>query len=226
MTVDMPDDPVRVLLVEDHASFRHALRAVFDLEDGLEIVGEVDDGALAAALAADAQPDVAVVDLDLPGIDGVGAIAAIRAGSPRTACVVLTALEDEAELGRAVEAGANAVLHKSVHIDHVIDVIRRAARGETVLTVEDATRWLRARGQSRDQHWRSELMRERITGREAEILSLLANGGTNPSIAAELGISPETVQTHVRNLLAKMDERSRLELVTTAIRLGLVAPPG
>lgn len=226
MTTDRADGTVRVLLVEDHASFRHALRAVFDLEDALEIIGEVDDGALAATLAADEQPDVAVVDLDLPGIDGVEAITAIRSGSPGTACVVLTALEDEAELGRAVEAGASAVLHKSVHIDHVIDVIRRAARGETVLGMEDATRWLRARGQHRDRHWRSQLMRERLTGREAEILSLLANGGTNQSIAAELGISPETVQTHVRNLLAKMDERSRLELVTTAIRLGLVDPPG
>jgi DNA-binding NarL/FixJ family response regulator len=214
-----------VLLVEDHASFRHALRAVFALEQDLLVVGEVEDGTQAAAAAAEHRPDVAVVDLDLPGADGIEALADIRQASPDTACVVLTALQDDAEMGRAVEAGAAAILHKSVEIDDLLQVIRRASTGMNLLSPNDTTRWLQARGRQRDLRWQTALLEQKLTRREREVLALLAHGGTNQSIARELVISPETVQTHVRNLMAKVDERSRLALVTTAIRLGIVDPP-
>jgi DNA-binding NarL/FixJ family response regulator len=216
---------LRVLLVEDHASFRHALRAVFALEQDLSVVAEVDDGTQAAAAAADHRPDVAVVDLDLPGADGIEALVDIRHASPDTACVVLTALQDDAEMGRAVEAGAAAILHKSVDIDDLLQVIRRASTGMNLLSPNDTARWLQARGRQRDQRWQTALLEQKLTRREREVLALLAHGGTNQSIAQELVISPETVQTHVRNLMAKVDERSRLALVTTAIRLGIVDPP-
>lgn len=216
---------LRVLLVEDHASFRHALRAVFALEQDLSIVAEIDDGTLAGAAAAEHQPDVAVVDLDLPGADGIEALAEIRLANPDTACVVLTALEDDAEMGRAVEAGAAAILHKSVDIEELLQVIRSASAGMSLLSPSDTTRWLQARGQARDRRWQTALLEQKLTRREREVLALLAHGGTNRSIARDLVISPETVQTHVRNLMAKVDERSRLALVTTAIRLGIVDPP-
>ena len=215
---------LRVLL-EDHASFRHALRAVFVLEEDLVIAAEAGDGRLAGAAAAEHQPDVAVVDLDLPGTDGIEAIDAIRRANPDTACVVLTALEDDAEMGRAVEAGAAAILHKSVDMEELLRVIRSAGTGVSLLSPNDVTRWLLARGEARDRRWRTALIEQRLTPREREVLTLLARGGTNQSIADELVISPETVQTHVRNLMAKVDERSRLALVTTAIRLGIVDPP-
>lgn len=216
---------LQVVLVEDHASFRHALRAVFALEEDLTVVAEVDDGTLAGPVAAEHRPDVAVVDLDLPGADGIEALAEIRAASPDTACVVLTALQDDAEMGRAVEAGAAAILHKSVDIEELLQVIRSASNGLSLLSPADMTRWLQARGQARDQRWRTALIEQKLTPREREVLALLAHGGTNQSIARVLVISPETVQTHVRNLMAKVDERSRLALVTTAIRLGIVDPP-
>ena len=216
---------LRVLLVEDHASFRHALRAVFALEEDLTIVAEADSGDLAGPAAAAHRPHVAVVDLDLPGADGIEALAEIRRLSPTTACVVLTALENDAEMGRAVEAGASAILHKSVDIDELLRVIRSASTGVSLLSPGDTARWLRARGELRDRRWQTALIEQRLTPREREVLALLARGGTNQSIADELVISPETVQTHVRNLMAKVDERSRLALVTTAIRLGIVDPP-
>jgi DNA-binding NarL/FixJ family response regulator len=217
--------PIRVLLVEDHASFRHALRAVFALEDDMDIVAEVASGDLAAGATRDYEPDVAVIDLDLPGSDGVAALFAIREVRPPTACVVLTALEDDAEMGRAVEAGAVAVLHKSVDIDELLEVIRQASHGASLLPTADTTRWLQARAEVRDRRWRTTLLEEKLTPREREVLSLLAQGGTNQTMGEDLSISPETVQTHVRNLMAKVDEGSRLALVTTAIRLGLVDPP-
>jgi DNA-binding NarL/FixJ family response regulator len=139
--------------------------------------------------------------------------------------VVLTALQDDAEMGRAVEAGAAAILHKSVDIEELLQVIRSASNGLSLLSPADTTRWLQARGQARDRRWRTALIEQTLTPREREVLALLAHGGTNQSIARELVISPETVQTHVRNLMAKVDERSRLALVTTAIRLGIVDPP-
>lgn len=216
---------IGVLLVEDHASFRHALRAVFALEDDLQLVAEVASGDLAQDAARDHEPDVAVIDLDLPGADGVAALFAIREVRPETACVVLTALEDDAEMGRAVEAGAVAVLHKSVDIGELLMVIRQASQGASLLPAADTTRWLQARAKVRDRRWRTALLEEKLTPREREVLTLLAQGGTNQTIAEDLSISPETVQTHVRNLMAKVDERSRLALVTTAIRLGLVDPP-
>jgi DNA-binding NarL/FixJ family response regulator len=128
-------------------------------------------------------------------------------------------------MGRAVEAGAAAILHKSVDIDELLGVIRRASTGMNLLSPTDTARWLQARGRQRDQRWQSALLEQKLTRREREVLALLAHGGTNQSIARELVISPETVQTHVRNLMAKVDERSRLALVTTAIRLGIVDPP-
>jgi DNA-binding NarL/FixJ family response regulator len=128
-------------------------------------------------------------------------------------------------MGRAVEAGAAAILHKSVEIDDLLQVIRRASTGMNLLSPNDTTRWLQARGRQRDLRWQTALLEQKLTRREREVLALLAHGGTNQSIARELVISPETVQTHVRNLMAKVDERSRLALVTTAIRLGIVDPP-
>lgn len=217
--------PLTVLLVEDHASFRQALEAVVEMEDDLCVVAAVARGEDAGQVAAAHRPDVAIIDLDLPGADGIEAIAGVRRGSPATSCVVLTGLQDDVEMGRAVEAGVAAVLHKSVDMDELLGVIRRVGRGATLLPPSDVSRWLRAAGASRERNWSSALLERSLTRREREVLALLAQGGTNRSIAAALHISPGTVQTHVRNLMAKLDERSRLEAVTTAIRLGLVDPP-
>lgn len=214
-----------LLLVEDHASFRAALEAVIRMEDDLEVIAHADRGEAAGEVAAEHRPNVAVVDLDLPGTDGIEAIRAVRRRSPETACLVLTALRDGAEFGRAVEAGAVGVLHKSIEIDDLLTAIRRVARGGSLLSPDDLTRWLVAAQEARDRAWESDLVAGSLSPREREVLDLLAAGGTNHSIADTLGISPETVQTHIRNLNAKLDVGSRLEAVAKAMRLGIVGQP-
>lgn len=216
---------ITVLLVEDHVSFRDALDIVMDVQDDLAVVAQVGRADEAGAAAARSQPDVAIVDLDLPGGSGVDAIASIREASDGTACVVLTGLHDDVELGRAIEAGAAAVLHKTTDMREVLDVIRRVVDGATILPVDVTTKALRALARERDQGWYSRVLRDSLTGRELQVLERLADGAGNQEIADHLDIAPDTVQTHIRNLLGKMAVGSRLEAVVKALRHGLVDPP-
>ncbi|MFN2557327.1 MAG: LuxR C-terminal-related transcriptional regulator [Nitriliruptorales bacterium] len=216
---------ITLMLVEDHASFRQALEAVMALEDDLTVVAHVGRGDVAGEAAAERRPDVAIVDLDLPGADGIDALADIRRNSPTTACLVLTGLLDDVELGRAIEAGAAAVFHKTVEIVELISAVRTIAGGASLLAATDSARCLQALAAARDRHWYARLLGDSLSPREREVLALLAQGETNRTIAQSLGISAETVQTHVRNLLGKLDVGSRLEAVAKAMRLGLVDPP-
>jgi len=213
---------IRVMLVEDHTSYAQALTAVMGLEADLEVVGHAADADEATALAARVEPDVAVIDLDLPAASGVDVLNDLRAQTSAPPCVVLTALSDPAELGRAVEAGAAAVLHKSADMTELLRVLRRVATGGNELVAGQTSDWLRALAAERERTWRARTMRDALTAREAEILQLLADGHGSRAIAERLFISSETVQTHVRNLLGKLGVGSRLEAVTLALRLGLV----
>ena len=217
---------INVLLVEDHASYRQAIEMVLQNEPDLEPVGQVARGSEAGPAAAATQPTVAVIDLDLPDTDGIGALQAIQEASPETACIILSALNDDAAFGLAIEKGAAAVLHKSIDIPDLLDVIREVASGRSVLPSQETSRRLQALARSRDQNWHAQLLEQSITPREKEVLQLLARGAGNRRIGRELGISPDTVQTHIRNMLAKLAVGSRLEAVVKALRLGLVDPPG
>lgn len=218
--------PVRILLVEDHASYRQALEAVMSLEPDLEVVAQVERGDRVGDALDTVRPDLAIVDLDLPGASGVDALTEIRQRLPGTACLVLTAIGDDIELARAVEAGAAAVVHKSVDIANLLDAVRAVARGETVLDPEATARWLTTLARSREGGWEARVLRETLSPREVEILEALAQGRHVDEIAAALTISRETVQTHIRNLRGKLGVSSRLEAVVKGIRLGLVDPPG
>ncbi len=216
---------ISLMLVEDHVSFGQALEAVMALEEDLAVIAHVERGDVAGEVAAERRPDVAIIDLDLPGADGIDALADIRRNSPTTACLVLTGLRDDVELGRAIEAGAAAVFHKTVDIVELISAIRTIAGGAGLLSPTDTARWLQALAAARDRDWYARLVGGSLSPREREVLALLARGETNRTIAQALGISAETVQTHVRNLLGKLDVGSRLEAVAKAMRLGLVDPP-
>lgn len=216
---------IRVMLVEDHTSFRQALEAVIALEEDLQVVAQTDRGEEAAELAATNEPDVAVVDLDLPGGGGIDAILGIRERCPDVRVVVFTGLTEDAELGRAVEAGASAVAHKSLDIVVFLGMVRSVAAGANLLDPAQTSRWLGAVGRARDAGWEARLLRDQLSPREIEVLELLVEGRGGADIAEALTISPDTVHTHIRNLRAKLGASSRLEAVAVALRLGLVGPP-
>lgn len=217
---------IRLLFVEDHASFRQALTTVIEAEPDLELVAQTGTGADAAELAREHDAEVAIVDLDLPDRDGVAVTRQLREEVPDVRVLVLTALRDDVELGRVVEAGAAAVLHKSVEIEVLVGAVRRVAGGASLLDPALTSRWLDALARHRKGAWRSDLLRSSLSPRELQVLELLADGQGNTEIGEILAISPETAQTHVRNLMGKLDVRNRLEAVTLGIRLGLVPPPG
>lgn len=212
-----------VALVDDHESFRAAIAVVLSLEPDLDVVVESARGDAVDAVV-EAAPDVVVVDLDLPGDDGVAVVTAVRAAGANSACVVLTASRDPVELGRAVEAGAAAVLHKSVGVERLLEVVRRVAVGDSVLDPVETSAWLQALATSRSAAWHARAVAASLSPREQQLLELLVRGGTTTAIAHHMSISVPTVQTHIRNLLGKLGVGSRLEAVTEAIRLGLVDP--
>lgn len=217
--------PIRLLLVEDHASYRQAIEAVCQLEDDLVVVGHAARGDEAAEVAAACRPDVALVDLDLPGADGVAALRAIRA-SGQVACLVLTALTDDVVLGEAVEAGAAGVVHKSAEVGDLLDAVRAVASGANLLDPTLVTRWLQRLHETREGRWRSRVLSQALSPREHEVLRRLTAGQSVAVMAEDLGISVPTVETHLRNLRLKLGAESRLEAVITGLELGLVDPPG
>ncbi len=198
---------------------------MLSLEPDLTIGGQLGTGEVDAALAAAADADVAIVDLELPEGDGVGIVEALRQAARPVPSVVLTGLRDDRELGRAIEAGAAAVLTKTAEMIAIVDAVRVVAAGGSVLPPEVTSQRLRALARDRERRWRSELLANELTAREIEVLEHLVYGEGNADIGARLGISPETVQTHVRNLMAKLGATSRLHAVSLALQHELVDPP-
>lgn len=216
--------PIRILLVEDHAAFRQAIEAVCRLECDLEVVGHVERGDEAGRVAAESSPDVVVVDLDLPGADGIVAIGDVHEVSDAV-CMVLTGLTDDAALGAAVEAGVAAILHKSVEIPELLDAIRAVHDGANLLDPALTSRWLRHLGASRSGAWEARVTRDALSQREHDVLERLVHGQSVRVMARDLGITEATVETHLRNLRGKLGASSRLDAVLSALRLGLVDPP-
>jgi len=215
----------RLLLIEDHASLAQAIAALMHLEGDLEVVAILDRGDGAVEQLSATPADVAIVDLDLPGMSGVDIVVAIREAHPTVGCIVLTALTDAVELGRAVEAGAAAVLHKSVPIQDVLVAARSVAAGRNLLDPTTTSRWLRALASHRERGWRARLTADGLSPRERDVLRLLAQGHDTDTIARELGVTAATAQTHLRNLRGKLGVSSRLEAVVEGLRLGLVERP-
>lgn len=212
---------VRVLIADAHSLFREALVTALDGESDLDVVGEARDGLEAVAEAARTEPEVAVLDVDLPNCDGVRATSLIRERLPACRVVVLAAEEDHQTLADAIHAGANGYLTKASPLTDLVDAIRSVHRGDTLVPAGMLGDLLGRLIDRRQQQ--SEAVRRigRLTPREREVLDLLARGGDNDSIAQALVISPQTARTHIQNVLVKLGVHSRLEAAALAIQNGL-----
>ena len=212
----------RILLVEDHASFRQTLAFVFDREPGFEVVAQAGSLAEARQVVDGLEVDLGVMDLSLPDGEGIELIKDLREANPHFAALVLTASLDQAEHARAVESGAAGILHKSAGVDEIMEATRRLGEGETLLSQEELIALLRLAGQSREEEREARASIEQITPREKEVLQALAEGLSNKEIAAKLHVSVDTERTHMMNILNKLGVHSRLQALLFAARHGLV----
>jgi DNA-binding NarL/FixJ family response regulator len=208
---------IRVLLADDHPVVREGLNGMLSADPGTEVVGEAASGAEAVALARTCRPDVVLMDLRMPGGDGVAAIRRITAELPATKVMVLTTYDTDADILRAVEAGASGYLLKDTPRAVLADAIRATARGETVLAPQVARRLVSRVRQP---------PRESLTPRETTVLALAARGLTNAEIGRELFISEATVKTHLLRTFTKLGVSGRTAAVTRAIETGLLPSPG
>ncbi|RKN50516.1 response regulator [Micromonospora endolithica] len=204
---------ISVLLVDDHAVVRAGVAGMLGGEPDITVVGEAASGTEAVAAVRALRPDVVLMDLRLPGMDGATATAQVVAAAPATRVVVLTTYETDAYILRAVEAGAAGYLLKDVSRADLVRAVRAAARGDTVLAPSVATRLL---------HQVRRPVRESPSPREIEVLRLVARGLSNAQIGRELHISEATVKTHLLRSFAKLGVSDRTAAVTTAMAAGLL----
>ena len=215
------DEPVkiRVLLVDDHAVVRTGLKTFFDLQPDIEVVGEAADGSEGVAMARRLEPDVVLMDLLMPELDGISAIAAIKKAQPQVEIVALTSFIEEEKVTNALEAGATGYLLKDADADEVAVAVRAAHNGEVHLD-QAVTRLLAQR--LRQKKAQPEPV-EPLTERELEVLGLLGRGSSNKEIASALLITERTARTHVSNILGKLGLSSRTQAALYAVERGLVA---
>jgi two-component system, NarL family, response regulator LiaR len=213
----VPAEPIRVLVVDDHAVVREGLRAFLDLQDGIEVAGDAADGREAVALAERLRPDVVLMDLVMPELDGVGAMRLLRERVPATRVIVLTSFLDDDKLMPALRAGAAGYLLKNAAPQEVARAVRVAHAGETLLDPAVAARLVESLTGEREPL-------DRLTPREREVLELVGRGFPNKRIAQELRLSEKTVKTHVGHVLAKLGVTDRTQAAVVAVRAGLVPP--
>lgn len=216
--------PVTLLICDDHRVLTDALAIVVGLDSGLELVAPpVQDPRAAIALCAELLPDVVLMDVDFKDeMSGIEATRRIKEISPATKVVIMTAHDDDRLLVDAVEAGASGFLSKDDAAQELLAAAKSAADGEVLIDPQTLARLLPQVAREREQQRDALMLLEDLTEREREILGLLAHGMRNDAIAGQLYISPQTVQTHVRNILGKLRVHSKLEAVAFAVRHGAI----
>ena len=209
----MTEQRIRILVCDDHPIVRSGLRGMIQSQPDLEVVAEAGEGAQAVALASHLRPDIVLMDLRMPGMDGVAATANIKARHPGIQVLILTTYDTDADILRALEKGATGFLLKDEREDRLFDAIREAAGGRSPLAPGVASRLVeRLRGDA-DSH---------VSEREIEILMLVAQGRSNREIARELHISDSTVKAHMLHIFDKLGVDDRTAAVTTALRRGII----
>lgn len=211
---------VRVLITDDHKVVRRGLRGFLELDPELEVVGEAENGEEAVAMARALRPDVVLMDLLMPVMDGIEATAEIRRELPEVEVLALTSVLEDASVTGAIRAGAIGYLLKTTDADELREAIRAAAAGQVRLAPEAAARLMR---EVRAPAAGPDALPEPLTERETEVLKLIARGKANKQIAHELFVSTSTVKTHVNNIYRKLDVGSRTQAALYAARIGLVS---
>jgi NarL family two-component system response regulator LiaR len=227
----MAADAISVLIVDDHAVVREGLRTFLELQDGIEVVGEAADGEQAVARAAELEPDVILMDLVMPQLDGIGAMRELRRRSCASRVIVLTSFLDDERLMPALQAGAAGYLLKDVEPAELARAVRSACADEALIDPTVASRLLHTLSGDRSapagggapSAWRpaTDEAIEQLTRREREVLELIAVGHSNKRIALELGVAEKTVKTHVGHLLAKLGVADRTQAALLAVQKGL-----
>jgi two-component system NarL family response regulator len=219
------DDPIRVLIVDDHALFRRGLQLVLADEPDIEVVGEAADGDEAVERAAELLPTVVLMDVRMRNLGGIEATRRIRNAQPTTKVVMLTVSEDEEDLFASLRAGATGYLLKELSIEEVAGTVRAVAQGQAVVSPSMAAKLVNEFNllsrRVAEQHGDA----PRLTDRELEVLRLVAKGMSNKEIAGELVIAENTVKNHVRNILEKLELRTRMEAAMYAVREKLIDTP-
>ncbi len=227
--------PIRIMITDDHALVRDGLRSMLDDEPGLEVVGEAANGREALELCRSLKPDLVLMDVRMPEMDGLEATRAIKGELPSTSVLMVTMHENPDYLMEALSAGAAGYVLKGASGDRLVDAINRTMRGESPLNEELAARLLRRladkRGEERAQpppqpQRQEALALVALTPRETEVLGLMAKGQSNRQIAQTLTISRSTAKVHVERIIRKLEVSDRTQAAVRAIELGLLTPDG
>jgi two-component system, NarL family, nitrate/nitrite response regulator NarL len=214
--------PIRVLLVDDHDLFRRGLAGLFAGDKEFRVVGEASNGEEALNKAKDLKPDIILMDIYMPGVDGLQATRRIKQDVPKTRIIILTVSEDDKNLFEAIKAGAHGYLLKNVAPEVLEEDLREVFRGEAPIARYTAAKILQEfAAQSRGRQIQS--CQENLTVREEEVLNFLTRGLTNKEIGNKLGIAENTVKNHLKNILGKLHLQNRVQAATFAIETGMVA---
>jgi len=214
------EEKIKVLIVDDHQVVRQGLRTFLELQEDIVVVGEAGDGVVAVEMVHQYLPDVVLMDLVMPRLDGISATRQVKSSSPDVKVIALTSFTEDDKVFPAIQAGASCYLLKDVSPDDLVEAIRAAYQGEARLHPEIIHRLMEQVAQQASPKHETQL--DEITDRERDVVRLVAQGRSNHEIAQELVISEKTVKTHVSNILSKLHLQDRTQLAIYAIKKGLV----